>query len=262
VTATSGADAMAGAPRSPDEDADLLTLDLGNTTLDALRTGAAGTRRSRLRLNDAAALRGLLEPPPERIVICSVVEEELRALRPVLAVSGARLLVAGRDLPCPLAVRYRDPAQLGSDRWVAALAAHRALGSAIVVDCGTAVTVDAVSAEGVFLGGAIAAGARAMARGLEASAPGLPPARLDADLAPIPLTTTDAVAFGVQVGFCGAVERLIDAVARATGMQSAPCVLTGGDAELVLRHTSRRFEHVPDLIHRGLRHLWRDAGRP
>ena len=62
---------------------DLLTVDLGNTTLDGLRTGPGEARRCRTRHEDGAALRELLSPAPRAIVICSVVEDKLRALRPV-----------------------------------------------------------------------------------------------------------------------------------------------------------------------------------
>jgi pantothenate kinase type III len=66
------------------------------------------------------------------------------------------LLQAGIDLPCPLPLAYETPHTLGADRWVTALAAHRRHGRAVVVDCGSATTVNLVEADGTFHGGAIA----------------------------------------------------------------------------------------------------------
>jgi type III pantothenate kinase len=129
-----------------------------------------------------------------------------------------------------------------------------------VVDCGTAITVDAVTAAGRFLGGSIAPGVRAMARGLAACAPRLPAVGLDAPLRPLASSTEEAVRSGLAHAFCGAVERLVAEVCSCAGLERAPLLLTGGDAELYLRHGRLEFRHVPDLVHRGLRHLWAERG--
>src|SRR5690606_11778764 len=118
-------------------------------------------------LAEVATLAGV----PVRAVASTVVAGGLTALEAVLADAGVRLEVAGRDLPCPLPLAYADPNELGTDRWLAALAAFAAHGAAVVVQCGTAITADAVDASGRFLGGAIAPGLRAMAAGLAAAAP-------------------------------------------------------------------------------------------
>lgn len=202
----------------------------------------------------------MLDPRPAVAVGCSVVADGLAAAAAVLAEVGIPLAVAGRDLPCPLEVRYPDPATLGVDRWVAAWAAFAEFGASVVVDCGTAVTVDLVDAEGVFLGGAIAPGAETMARGLGAAAPSLPPAAPDPDVTAVPVTSADAVGVGLALGFCGAVERLVGQLAAAGGLRGASRVLTGGGAEVYLRHGSLEFRHVPDLVHRGLWRLWQERG--
>lgn len=234
----------------------LLTLDRGNTTLDCMVHEAGGTsRRRRMAPDDVQALAAFLAggDRPVAAVGATVVPGGLDAAAQVLESAGIGLLRAGGDLSCPLHLRY-EPDELGVDRWVAALAAHEEFGAAVVVDCGTAVTVDLVDRRGTFLGGAIAPGLPALAAGLVARAPGLPPPDADADAAAVPPTgTRAAVTLGVVIGFVGAVERLVEAQEAAAGL-SGKCtrVLTGGDAPVLLRHTRISFAHVPDLVHRGL----------
>lgn len=231
----------------------LLTVDRGNTSLDVMAHGSQA-RRWRARADAADPILAVLAdlaPATERVVASTVVPGGLAAVAELLAARAVRLEVAGVDLPCPLALAYRTPATLGSDRWLCALAAHRGFGAALVVQCGTAVTVDAVDAEGRFLGGAIAPGLRAMARGLAAAAPGLPqPAAFTSTSLPAD-SSLGCVEAGVLLAFCGAVERLVGDLASALPASSAR-LLTGGDAETYLTHGRLRLTHVDDLLHRGL----------
>jgi type III pantothenate kinase len=203
---------------------------------------------------------GAASPPPSRAIGCTVVNGGLEPLAAVLQGRGIRLELAGRDLPCPLATAYADPSTLGCDRWVSALAGFTGFGACVVVQCGTAITVDAVDAGGRFLGGAIAPGLGAMARGLAVLAPALP--AFAAPAAAVPAVSSEAcVQAGVTLAFVGAVERLVDEVAASLPAGSAR-LLTGGDAELYVRHGRRRLTHVPDLLHRGLRCLAQTCGPP
>ncbi len=219
-------------------------------------------RRARLDPQDTEGLlRFLGAECPERVVGVTVVEGALEPARQALREQGAQLQLAGRDLPVPLRVQYDDPGSLGTDRLVGALAAHVRYGSAVVVDSGTALTVNLVR-DGVFLGGAIAPGPGAMARGLAQSAPALPVVDLAAEVRLPAASSMDAVNAGVLVGFVGLLEGLATAVASAAGLADAPHLLTGGQAGIyldspVLDGGGRRldFEHVPDLVHQGLRWL-------
>jgi type III pantothenate kinase len=172
---------------------------------------------------------------------------------------GIPLLRAGVELPCPLRILYAEPSELGADRWVGALAAHRRHGAALVIDCGTALTLNLVSAEGEFLGGAIASGFSTMVRGLSVAAPRLatsaerPPGAIPA------LSTEDSLRLGHRVGWCGLVDRLVDEVLERVGSRPAQ-LITGGEAEVYLEAGRRRPLHVPDLVHQGLRILWLEGG--
>lgn len=229
----------------------LVTVDCGNSTIDCLRhvDGA----RARLRRDQADQLATFFAGAG-RIVAVSVVPDALATVREVAGRLGVPLACAGVDVPCPLRIAYATPETLGADRWVACVAAHREAGRAIVVDCGTATTVNLVEDDGSFVGGPIAPGLRAFELGLLAATPALPTPRLDAAPTALPRSTQEAVDAGVLLGYAGLVERLVaGAIAAARG--SATVFLTGGNAERFARHARLRAIRAPDLVHRGLRLL-------
>ena len=237
----------------------LLTLDRGNSTLDGM-WHTEPPSRERVDPEDGDAVRRLLSAnDPAAVAALTVVESGLSRVEDILAERGCRVLVAGRDLENPLRVAYDDPSGLGVDRWVGAFAARRLYGAAIVIDCGTAVTLSAVDADGVFLGGAIAPGAGTMAGSLATATPALPAVDLEADVS-VPATSPQAaVDAGVQLGFCGAVDRLVDDVVAATDLANPVVVLTGGTASVYARHGRHPVRHHSDLLHLGLRWLIEDA---
>lgn len=196
---------------------------------------------------------------PLRVVGLTVIPGGLDACVPFVRAEGLHLELAGRDLQCPLEVAYPDPASLGVDRWVGAVAARERYGTAVVVDCGTALTINLVTEDGVFHGGAIAPGPHTMVKALATHAPALPRVELQGDAA-LPATDSEsAVNAGVGVGFCGMVEALVDACLGAVPVTDAALVLTGGGAPVYQRFGTRPHHFEPDLIHQGLRWL---AARP
>jgi type III pantothenate kinase len=234
----------------------LLTADCGNSTIDLCRHDDGARARIAAQPADVAALQAFLGARPlARCVAVSVVDGALAALHPLLRARGIALRVAGAELPCPLPLDYETVHTLGADRWVGALAAHRLHGRAVVVDCGSATTVNLVEADGTFRGGAIAPGLRAFVAGMQVVTAALPPAALDAAAPAMPGRSTQAcVDAGVLRGYAGLVERLVaDALRASRGPATA--VVTGGNAELLLAHARLRAVHVPDLVHQGLRAL-------
>jgi type III pantothenate kinase len=212
---------------------------------------------------DGAALRAWLRGAPSaaRVALCSVAgERATHALAAVLAEAVADVSVAPE---CGLAIRCREPERVGRDRLYAARAALAlARAPAIVVDCGTALTVDAAGPGAVFHGGAIAPGPALLARTLGAGAAQL--FTIDApSLADVPALgrdTREALASGVVHGLRGAAERLVREVARAAGFAAPAVVATGGAVELLLAVDGAGeplaafagARRVPDLVHHGL----------
>ncbi|KQT09554.1 type III pantothenate kinase [Ramlibacter sp. Leaf400] len=150
---------------------------------------------------------------------------------------------------------YDHPARLGADRWVAMIGArHRLLAEGparpmVVVMVGTAVTVEAVDAEGRFLGGFILPGHGIMLRALESGTAGLHVPT--GDVREFPTNTSDALTSGGTYAIAGAIERMVQHVRRECGAQPA-CFMTGGAGWKMAPHLSVAFELVDSLIFDGL----------
>lgn len=129
---------------------------------------------------------------------------------------------------------YREPGQLGPDRWAALIAAHHAgPGHKLVVNAGTALTIDALTADGRFLGGLIVPGPALMRRSLDRGTAGL---RLtEGAFAEFPASTPDAITSGAIQACAGAVERMRDAMAGRDCTPSQVVLSGGAAAELADR---------------------------
>lgn len=246
----------------------ILTVDLGNsrcklclwTIADdappALRASHELDSRSGIAGGALAwlAAQGRVDSVAVSSVASPLVEDELCA--------ALELHVEGRVLRRPdpgLAIACREPETVGRDRLFAARGACEVLGaSAIVVDAGTALTVDALQvgvAGGAFLGGAIAPGPKLLAEALVRGTSRLKLIEPRPGAAALGRDTEEALQSGVVVGFRGAARALVEGVSLAAGLGAAPVVLTGG-ARRFLTHPAafedRLVREVPDLVHRGL----------
>lgn len=150
---------------------------------------------------------------------------------------------------------YDHPSRLGCDRWVAIIGARQRLlaqGPArplVLVMVGTAVTVEALDAQGTFLGGLILPGHGIMLRALESGTAGLHVPT--GEVQPFPTNTSDALTSGGTYAIAGAVERMVQHVAQHCG--AAPvCMMTGGAGWKMAPSMTRPFELVDNLIFDGL----------
>ncbi len=146
---------------------------------------------------------------------------------------------------------YRHPEKLGVDRWVALIAARQTrLGPVCVADCGSAVTVDVLDAEGAHLGGVIAPGLAMMRRSLVAGTSALPfaeggfPDRFARE-------TTAAIASGTCQAIAGLIERCYRQTASRLGTEPR-LLLTGGDALAIASCLELPIEIKPELVLEGL----------
>ena len=146
---------------------------------------------------------------------------------------------------------YDYPTRLGADRWVAMVGArHRVLRRdgprpMVVVMVGTAVTVEAVDAGGMFMGGLILPGHGIMLRALESGTAGLHVPT--GEVREFPTNTSDALTSGGTYAIAGAVERMIQHVRRHCGAEPA-CLMTGGAGWKMAPSMSVPFELVDSLI--------------
>lgn len=154
--------------------------------------------------------------------------------------------------PGQLGVRngYRDPAQLGTDRWAALVAARaESRANQLVVNAGTALTVDALRADGLFAGGLIVPGPALMRRALGAGTAQL---RLtNGVFDPLPRSTPDAITTGSVQAEVGAIERMHEAMAAA-GFAPERIVLSGGAAPELAPHLPMPVTLNDNLVLDGL----------
>jgi type III pantothenate kinase len=193
--------------------------------------------------------------PPRKLVAASVNPAALKALEAAAAEAlNEPVLVVGRDLPLPIDTDLPEPESIGVDRLCCAVAAYDRLGRACVVaDFGTAITIDCVNHEGVFLGGAILPGLGMGADGLHARTAQLPRVELECPRWTFGKDTRQAIVGGLIAAARGALRELVEAYATELGHWPI-VILTGGDARLVCEHPSESElvqAVVPDLGVRG-----------
>ena len=145
---------------------------------------------------------------------------------------------------------YADYRQLGADRWAGLIAAHHAeAGHKLVVNAGTALTVDALAADGRFMGGLIVPGPALMRRSLDRGTAGL---RLtEGHFDPLPRSTPDAITTGAVQACIGAIERMRGAMAEQ-GIAPELVVLSGGAAAEIAHHLPARVRLEENLVLDGL----------
>ena len=225
----------------------VLACDCGNTTISlAWVASETVTEMRTFRLGElgelAAAVGNIWTqmPEPKRIVAASVNPTALRALEAAaLKATAQDVLVVGKDIALPMATTAKHPETIGTDRICAAVAAFDRIGLAcVVIDCGSAITIDAVNDEGVYLGGVILPGLAMAANALAQQTAQLPQVDIAAATPPefvFGETTEQAILGGIVFGTRGAIRERIEAYATALG--SWPVViLTGGDATLLCPH--------------------------
>lgn len=157
-----------------------------------------------------------------------------------------------RAQPAALGVRnhYRNVAEQGADRWLAVLGAHRLCATDVVVACaGTALTVEALTAEGDYLGGLILPGYRLMLQSLAQNTANLD--RAAGQVCDFPQGTEDALASGAIDALCGAILRMQQRLAAHTG-RPPQLLLTGGDAERLVAALPPEARMVDNLVLYGL----------
>lgn len=242
-----------------------LLFDLGNTRMKIACRDAAGVRSLAALAWDApdflAQWHGLPLAVPERIAIACVTRtHRLEALQELLhsRFAGTATAIAATQAACGrLQVAYDDPARLGVDRFLALLAASQLAQLQLLVGVGTALTIDALGADGRHHGGLIVPGLRLMREAMTAAAPGVE-WHAGAFCTDFARDTASALESGIWCALAGAVERS----AQRLAMQSdtAPLVLLhGGDAAMLSAQLAIPARRDAMLVMRGLA-AYLDAG--
>jgi type III pantothenate kinase len=237
-----------------------LAIDVGNSRLKWALVGSRGVLAHgavpNAEIGSLAVRDWQNMPRPVRAVGVNVAGEAAR-VRVEGQLSRWRLgveWIVARPEACGVRNGYEVPGQLGADRWASLVAVRQRLlqdgppRPAIVVNAGTAVTIDALDADGHFRGGLILPNMRLMMRVLadNTSALKMPPGRYDA----FPTNTADALYSGAIQAICGAIE-----LARARlpfDGEPAMCFLAGGAAPEIAPHLTAPVELVDNLVLEGV----------
>ena len=170
---------------------------------------------------------------------------------------GLEPLVVSASLDLGIRLLVDEPRQLGADRLVDCIAAFaRYGGPAIIVDLGTATTFDVISADGDYLGGAIATGVGTSLKALAANAAQLFNVELRLPERTMGTNTVDQLRSGIVLGHLALMEGIIARLRRELGAE-APVILTGGLAPIFAGASAVFAHHDPDLTLDGLRLIYR-----
>ena len=249
----------------------LLAVDVGNSRVafgvfqDGLLTQAEHHTLApdRTKLTEAAQVWGeMTVDAGGPAVLASVNPPAAELVRQALIQDvGLKVLSVGQEVPLPIQVDLPAPQKVGVDRILNAAAAYdRIKAPVVVVDAGTAITVDLVSAEGVFLGGAILPGFGLSARVLHEGTALLPQVEVVKPECTFGRDTAQAISAGVFFGALGAIREIIERY--ATDLRAWPTtIITGGDGQLIRSECDFIQAYVPELTLLGIELAYRKTSQ-
>ncbi|MBU7007840.1 type III pantothenate kinase [Phosphitispora fastidiosa] len=249
----------------------LMVLDVGNTNIvlgvfegkRLVRNWRISTNKDKtadeygLQIRMFFEYSGIKCSDMEAVIISSVVPTVMSALESMSAnYFGIKPLVVGPGVKTAMPIRYDNPKEVGADRIVNAIAAYELYGGPlIVVDFGTATTFDAISAEGAYLGGAIAPGISISTEALYTKAAKLPRIELLKPKAVIGKNTVSSMQSGIIYGFVGQADGIVSRMKKEMGGK-AYVVATGGLAELISNESGLIDTINSNLTLEGLRIIY------
>src|ERR1035437_5526368 len=252
----------------------LLCLDIGNTQIHACvfdgDTLRCQFRQTTHPLGSAdefgvyftAVLRenGVDPRAVHHTAICSVVPPALYPVRGAcVKYFHCEPFVLQAGVKTGLKVRYRNPHEVGADRIAGAIAAmlRRPAANVIVVDCGTATTLDVITAEADYLGGAILPGVGISIETLASRTAKLPTVEIQRPATALGRSTVESIQAGVYHGQVGAIRQLLGELTREAFAGQRPHVIGTGGFALLLETENLFDEIVPELVLIGLKHAER-----
>ena len=242
----------------------MLLIDIGNTRIKWayaeaehwLAEGVTG-------INEWISLKQAFAslPQPNKILISNVAgAEAARQAREVCATWNCPVeFISACARQGGVKNSYEHPATLGSDRWASLIAAwHLERSACLVVSCGTATTIDALSVNGEFLGGLILPGIDMLQRSLTSGTAQLEmnvENHIGRDLQKFPRNTSDAIFSGAIQATTGAILRQYELL----GMPNARCLLNGGASDSVQPYLTLPLLRVENLVLKGLQIIGREC---
>lgn len=249
----------------------LLAIDIGNTniTLGAFDdnilsfTARLSTDHKMTADQYAVQLKSILElhnldyHEVEDSIISSVVPSVGEAIcRAVSLLCEIVPLVIGPGVKTGLNIKIDNPAQLGADLVVGAVGAIAEYTlPCVVIDMGTATTISVIDRNGVFRGGAIAAGVRLTLKALCENTAQLPSIHIEAPKSVIGTNTDDCMRAGLIFGTAAMIDGLIDRIEDELG-ETPTVVATGGLSRQIITYCNRSIIYNENLLLEGLREIY------
>ena len=250
----------------------ILTLDIGNTNIvigcikddEIVFKARIATDRSRTSDQYGVEIKNMLEAfgvsreDIEDCIIASVVPPVFNSVQTgVLKVIGKQPMVVGPGLKTGLNIHVDIPSQVGSDLIVAAVAALAEYPAPLVlIDLGTATTIEVIEPENVFIGGLIFPGVMVSLDSLSSHAAQLPGISLDKPKKVIGKNTVDCMRSGMMYGTAAMLDGLIDRIAEELGHEST-IIATGGLAQFVIPLCKHEIILEKELLLKGLNIIYK-----
>lgn len=237
-----------------------LLLDLGNSCCkSAMFAGEEITMHETLpydKENRLAVIESILHKKnvPDQVIICSVLDgnsnQRLIKLFSSYAIHDYYFLDPSTE-SFGIQLGYSEPGQLGADRLATLIAAHEKFdGNKCIVDCGTAVTVDALDANGIHQGGVIFPSVASMQRALSADT-GISHNKADRNFDVFASNTQDAIYTGCLAAVVGGIQQAVNIMQAHYGLFDL-IIMTGGNAKLVIPMLTQKVLHESKLVLNGL----------
>ena len=238
----------------------IIAIDMGNSTIKGTALlGSEVCGEVRVGLDAVDELVNWCGGMDAQGAIVSSVSADAQPVVTALQACCPHVMELTAATPLPITVGYRNPQQLGADRVAAAVGAWALLRGhdTLVVDVGSAVTLDLLTAEGHLMGGNISAGVAMRLRALHDYTQRLPQVSPQGPVPIVGQDTEGAMRAGAVRGVVAEIEAMC---ARLASMGvNVEVVLTGGDAPLLLPHMAIKPHHREHLVAEGLNEIFRRA---
>ncbi len=243
-----------------------LAIDIGNTTIalgivhrqkvQKIHRIDTDIKNELLKVRLRQFLKHLKNKHPSlrKVVVCSVVPQALRLLGPILRKNfPGGVTVVGQDIKVPMVNRYRNPREVGQDRLVCAYAAKVIYGApSVVIDLGTAITMDVISSHGEYWGGVIVPGLRLSAESLYRKTALLPKIRIKGPRSIIGKNTEQSILSGLFFGYGALLRGMIELITRQIKVRPH-VIITGGHALVMRKYIAQKNCFIDKyLVFKGL----------
>lgn len=240
----------------------MLLIDIGNSRIKWALADEEDWTVGEPLLRGTRAFKDIARPawkdlePPERVIVSCVAGDDYT--KSVKTWVKRRWKINPEFLQtehqcCGVTNAYPAIERLGVDRWACLIAAHSLYNQPVcIVDCGTAITIDALAADGKHLGGLIVPGLDMMVSALSREAPGIElDKNSEQEVSLLGRDTESAVQGGTLYTAVALIDRVYNDIRHEMG-RSTVLLLTGGDATRVLPLLSTQPDHEPYLVLKGL----------